>query len=42
MITYLAVNWDGDTRHISAYTYSEAYEIASMWARGNLKEFREV
>ena len=42
MKTWLAVDWNGNTKHFSAYTESDAYEQATSWANGNLKSFEVV
>jgi hypothetical protein len=43
MTTYLVVAWDGSTTHISAYTYSDAYQqAANFCGDSGIKEFREV
>lgn len=43
MTTYLAVARDGRTTHISAYTYSDAFQQATDWAGDDgLKDFSEV
>jgi hypothetical protein len=43
MTTYLARTKDGRTTHISALTYSDAYQQATSWAGGNMLEsFNEV
>ena len=44
MKTYLATTCQGDTKHISAYTQSDAYQQASDWAmdKGGLSGFDEV
>ena len=40
METYTAVSNDGRTKHISAYTYSDAYQQATDWAGDDgLREF---
>lgn len=38
MTTYLARSKDGRTKHISAYTYSDAFQQASDWAGGSMLE----
>jgi hypothetical protein len=43
MKTYLAVKNNGDTTHISAYTYADAYQQATSWAGDDgLRDFNEV
>jgi len=32
MKTYVAISNNGRTKHISAYTYSDAYQQATDWA----------
>jgi hypothetical protein len=36
MKTYIVVTKDGRTKHISAYTYSEAFQVASEFAGDSL------
>jgi hypothetical protein len=43
MTTYLVVAWDGRTTHISAYTESEAREVAcDFCGDSGIKEMRAV
>tara|TARA_R110000851_G_scaffold61962_6_gene142517 strand:+ start:3359 stop:3490 length:132 start_codon:yes stop_codon:yes gene_type:complete len=38
MTTYLARSKDGRTAHISAYTYSDAFQQANDWAGDSMLE----
>jgi hypothetical protein len=41
MRTWRAIDWDGNTHYISAYTESDAYQQAIDLCGGNLKTFEE-
>lgn len=43
MTTYLAVTNNGRTKHISAYSESDAYQQATSWAGDDgLRSFDEI
>jgi len=43
MTTYVVVSCDGRTKHISAYTYSDAYQQASEFCGDDgIRSFGEV
>lgn len=43
MTTYLAVTNNGRTKHISAYSESDAYQQATSWAGDDgLRSFNEI
>lgn len=43
MKTYLVVSWTGETKHISAYTESDAYQQAAEFCSDDgIKTFKEV